>query len=516
MATDVINSANLTPQATLQVPTFQPTPVDPSIATSAIASVAGQASAFTEQQRQKEAELQANRDSQNSISAALLGKTADTQAFQEQAGVNTETAKLNTYAQQLADLNAQASSLQREAQAIPIANRLQYQSGGIAGTESQVQNVNYDQLQQNALKALSIAQQSDIAAAALTGSQLKLQAAKDKAQQMVDLKYKPLEDQLAIKKQQYELNKDILSQIDKKRTEALNLAIKKEERDLEEKKNNEKGISDLVTNASAQGAPADLRDRAAKAKTPMEAANILGVYAGDYLKNELLREQIKTERSKRLQVDTKTSLLTPQSTGVVTAPNGDTIGIPNETLAAIGNLKLNEGQANAVAFVSRMIQSAKAIDSQLGKVKPTGGFYETEGYDPTSVGSGFGRVFGSDQSRVYDTNAKDFIRAKLRKESGATITDEEMEADAQIYVPRGMGLDEKDLLLAQTKRDEAIKSMIAQSGPAAPYLQQYYEQSKSKAYEYDPYLDGTVLPSIQKASSSAGSSSAYANSLLGN
>lgn len=509
-----INSQNLAQGASVKIPTYQPTPVDPNIAQGAIASVAGQYEAVNKQLEQAQADQKAQAESQLSLQSALIGKTADTQAFQETAGVNAANDTVRQYATQLADLNAQASTLNREAQAIPI--QVQNESVGRGRTGAGIAPIESARLRDNALKALSIAQQADIASAALTGSQLKLQAAKDKAQQMVDLKYKPLEDQLALKKQQYDLNKDILSQIDKKRTEALNLAIKKEERDLEEKKNNEKGISDLVTNASAQGAPADLRARAAKAKTPMEAANILGVYAGDYLKNELLREQIKTERSKRLQVDTKTSLLTPQSTGVVTAPNGDTIGIPNETLAAIGNLKLNEGQANAVAFVSRMIQSAKAIDSQLGKVKPTGGFYETEGYDPTSVGSGFGRVFGSDQSRVYDTNAKDFIRAKLRKESGATITDEEMEADAQIYVPRGMGLDEKDLLLAQTKRDEAIKSMIAQSGPAAPYLQQYYEQSKSKAYEYDPYLDGTVLPSIQKASSSAGSSSAYANSLLGN
>ena len=340
---------------------------------------------------------------------------------------------------------------------------------------------------------------------------------------MVDLKYKPLEDQLALKKQQYDLNKDILSQIDKKRTEALNAAIKKEEQQLADQKANEKGVSDLVTNAAGQGAPADLRARAAKAKTPMEAANILGVYAGDYLKNELLKEQIKKTiadtaktRSEIVKIDNQASLLKAQPTGVVTAPNGDAIGIPNETLSAIGKLKLNEGQANAVAFTSRMIQSAQALDKQLGTVKPTGGFYETSGYDPTSVGSGFGRVFGSDKSRVYETNSSDFIRAKLRKESGATITPEEMEADSKIYAPSGMGLDEKDLLLAQTKRDEAIKSMIAQSGPAAPYLQQYYEQSKSKGYEYDPYLDGVVSPSLQKATTNSNSSSAYANSLLGN
>ena len=245
MATDIINSANLTPQATLQVPTYQPTPVDPSIATSAISSIAGQYEAVNKQLEQAQAEQKTQAESQLSLQNALLGKTQYAQEANDTAGVNTETAKLNSYAQTLADLNAQASSLQREASAIPIANRLQYQQGGVAGTESQVKNVNYDQLQQNALKALSIAQQADIASAALTGSQLKLQAAKDKAQQMVDLKYKPIEDQLAIKKQQYELNKDILSQIDKKRTEALNIAIKQEERQIAEKKELEKSISDI-------------------------------------------------------------------------------------------------------------------------------------------------------------------------------------------------------------------------------------------------------------------------------
>ena len=245
MATDIINSDNLTQQETLQVPTYQPAPVDPSIVQGATSSVAGQYEAINKQLEQAQAEQKALAESQLSLQNALLGKTADTQAFQDQAGVNTETAKLNTYAQTLADLNAQATSLQREAQAIPIANRLQYQQGGIAGTESQVRNVNYDQLQQNALKALSIAQQADIASAALTGSQIKLQAAKDKAQQMVDLKYKPIEDQLAIKKQQYELNKDILNQIDKKRTETLNLAIKKEEQQIAEQKETEKSISDI-------------------------------------------------------------------------------------------------------------------------------------------------------------------------------------------------------------------------------------------------------------------------------
>ena len=518
-AQQAISASSLTPKTPITIPQFNPSPVDSSIAPNISSQISGEYNLLNKQLEQAQAAQTGQAQNQLDLMAQLSGRTADTQLAQEQSGVNAENAKLNTYAQQLADLNAQASSLNRESQAIPIQNQLAYQN--TAGTQSGVQSVNRDQLSQNALKALSLGQQADIAAAAATGSQLRLQAAKDKAQQIVDLKYKPLEDQLALKKQAYEFNKDILMQLDKKRAESLGVAIKKEEQMQAENKANEKAIGDLVINASGQGAPADLVAKANKASSPREAAMILGQYAGDYLKNELLKEQIKKTiadtaktRSEIVKIDNQSSLLKAQPTGVVTAPNGDAIGIPNETLAAIGKLKLGEGQANAVAFVSRMIQSAKALDNQLGTINPTGGFYETSGYDPTSAGSSFGRLVGSDQSRTYNTNAQDFIRAKLRKESGAVISDSEFEADASIYVPSGAGLDEKDLLLAKTKRDEAIKSMIAQAGPAAPYLQQYYEQSKNKDYDYDPYLDDIAIPSLNKSSQSSNSSSAYANSLL--
>lgn len=515
---ETINSTLLAEKPVVTVPTITQTPVDQSIAQSAISGIAGQYESVNKQLEQAQAEQKAQAESQLSLQNTLLGKTQFSQEAQAQSGVNTETANLNKYAQQLADINAQASSLQREAQAIPIANRLDYQSKGITGTESQVKNVNYDQLQQNALKALSLGQQADIAAASLTGSQLRLQAAKDKAQQMVDLKYKPIEDQLAIKKQQYELNKDILSQIDKKRTEALTLSIQKEERDIAEKKANEKEINSMIVEATPNAPTsviANAKKLAESGASKLAVAQALGIYGGDYLKNELLKAQIAKTKSEMIKVDTQTSNLRALPTGVVTAPNGDAIGIPNETLAAIGKLKLGEGQANAVAFVSRMIQASKAIDKQLGTISPTGGFYETSGYDPTSAGSSIGRLVGSDQSRTYNTNAQDFIRAKLRKESGAAIGKDEFDADAAIYTPAGAGLDEKDLLLAQTKRDEAIKSMIAQAGPAAPYLQQYYEQSKTQGDAFmseNPQLNswyqntaGAVQTSTAQATTGASS-----------
>jgi len=232
----------------------------------------------------------ATAQNQLDIMGLLSGKTADLQAAQQQAGVSTETANLNKYAEELANLNAQASALNREAQAIPI--QIQQESAGRGRTEAGAAPLEAARLRENALKALSIGQQADIAAAAATGSQLRLNAAKEKAQQVVDLKYKPLEEQLALKKAQYELNKDILTSIDKKRTEALNIAIRKEERDLEERKANDKAISDMVINARTQGVEPSIADRASKAKTESEAAAILGRYAGDYLSVQIKKAQL--------------------------------------------------------------------------------------------------------------------------------------------------------------------------------------------------------------------------------
>lgn len=246
------------------------------------------------------------------LMGTLTGKTADTQEANRLAGVDTETANLNKYAEQLAGLNAQATSLNREAQAIPLQVQEQFKNTG--ATNRGVAPIETGKLRENAIRALSIAQQSDIAAAAATGSQLRLQAAKDKAQQIVDLKYKPLEDALAIKKQQYELNKDLLSSIDKKRTEALNMALKKEEQSIADKKELDKYKSELTITAQSAGAPASLIEAAGKAKTTLEAAQILGKYSPETLKYELLKEQIKTEKAQRANINSQISERNDSST----------------------------------------------------------------------------------------------------------------------------------------------------------------------------------------------------------
>lgn len=486
------------PTSALSTPQTPIVPVTPQYDVNGITTGANQSSAYitstlqnTQNEEQAKADLAKTNLANETSSMATLASQLNGQGtglrsstIDQANQITGATDKLNM----LNRINAESQGLLFRRDVIPMETAKAYE--GSSGVQSGMESVNRDVLQRNAIQLANNAKLAAIASADYN-------AAQNESNKLVNLKYDGVIAEINAKKANIENIRGNLTEAQKKVADAQTRLLDKQKQDELDKKAAETAVNNMLIEASPV-APPDVMARATKIKneggSAVQVAQALGKYGGDFLKNELLKEQIKTQVSnrttdelqrKKLQaeinsINTKTSNLTPQPTGKVTAPNGDAIGLPNETLSAIGRLKLNEGQANAVAFTSRMIQSNQALDKQLGTINPKGGFYETTGYDPTSAGSAIGRFTGSDQSRVYITNSSDFIRAKLRKESGATISPEEMSADAAIYTPSGAGLDEKDLLLAKTKRDEAIKSMIAQAGPAAPYLQQYYEQAKTQ------------------------------------
>lgn len=295
---NAISSANLNPTSPTVIPTA---PKDTTDYQGITQGIIGGLDTLTTQtndaQKTKENTQSGIIDTMNS----LLGKTADTQTANETSGLNDATKQLNM-------LNAQAKQLNREALAIPI--QTQQRNANTGATDAGVAPQTTGALRENALKALSIAQQADVATANYT-------AAKDKATQIIDLKYKPLEAQLEIKKQQYEFNKDSLSALDKKRTEALGVALKKEEQDLADKKAQEKTIQDMLLTAQTNQAPIDIlntaTDMAKSGKNVLDIAKTLGKYGGDYQKVELLKEQILTEKAQRNKINAETGLATGQS-----------------------------------------------------------------------------------------------------------------------------------------------------------------------------------------------------------
>lgn len=238
---------------------------------------------------------------QNSLAQSITGlmgqdanKAVDTAADNTAAGVDDATNDVNTYTSQLADLNAQATSLNREAQAIPIQTQQNNQNTG--ATDAGIAPQNAGALRENALKALSIGQQADVANAALTGSNIRLQAAQAKAQQMIDLKYQPIEAELAAKQSQYTMNKDALDALDKKASDELGVSLQKEATDTANAKETETANTNMILNAQVQGAsPAVVA--AAKAVSDaggstLEVGSKLGAYAGDVLGTQLKKAQI--------------------------------------------------------------------------------------------------------------------------------------------------------------------------------------------------------------------------------
>ncbi len=226
-AAPVIPAANL--QATNPVQTVTP-PVDTTNHAGIISGAADNVQTAFDTANKTLTDLQtANNDSSNpnSVSEQILSlmgqesnKAADTQAANDTAGVTALVKQLN-------DLNAQAKNLNLEAQAIPLQTQENNRNTG--ATDAGVAPQTAGALRINALKALSISQQANVAMG-------NYQAAKDNAQRIIDLKYLPIENKLAVLKQQYDFNKDALTVADAKRAEALNALISKQETDIADQK----------------------------------------------------------------------------------------------------------------------------------------------------------------------------------------------------------------------------------------------------------------------------------------
>ena len=413
LPSNVITADNLkNTQSPIVVPTtpdnFNPAPIINDV-TSQIASSYEQAN---KDYNASVAEQQSQANNITNLMAQLANKTADTQTANEAAGVNTAIAEQNNYVKQLAELNAQASSLNRQAQAIPI--QLQEQVAGQGVTDAGLAPMQAGELRKNALKALSIGQQADIASAALTGSQLKLQAAQDKAKQAVALVYDPIETQLAVKQKQYELNKDLLATIDKKRTEALGVALTQEKTKLDAERKTAEEVSQMIVNASSQGAPASLVTKAQNAKTLGEAAMILGQFAGDYYKTELLKQQISTEKAQRSKIYSDIAKTNAEASILKQQASVD--GQTSDLGTLIKQGKLGEGAKTQVANVNGVISAIK----ELATSNPTGNL---PGINPLNIG--FDAFRGANE--IKNRGFIDAINLKVQQwASGASLTTDQI------------------------------------------------------------------------------------------
>jgi hypothetical protein len=134
--------------------------------------------------------------------------------------------------------------------------------------------------------------------------------------------------------------------------------------------------------------------------------------------------------------------------------------------------ELKQNQFAAAGF-SKM---ARAADSSLERLM-------SKGFDPTSLGTqaqglagaipkvgGLFESFKSQEMKGYEQAKRQFVQAVLRKESGATITPDEMDMNEKKYFPQAGDGPE---VLAQKKqaREQAVAALEGEGSPALGQVQ---------------------------------------------
>jgi hypothetical protein len=122
----------------------------------------------------------------------------------------------------------------------------------------------------------------------------------------------------------------------------------------------------------------------------------------------------------------------------------------------------NNEQSNAAGFANRMVAAGKELAA-----------LEESGYDPTSVvdrsASAIGGVIGntliSGKGQRYNQAAQNWVRANLRKESGAAIGKDEMEKEIGNYFPVA-GDTPETIAQKAANRQIVEQNMIRTAGPA--------------------------------------------------
>jgi soluble lytic murein transglycosylase-like protein len=121
-----------------------------------------------------------------------------------------------------------------------------------------------------------------------------------------------------------------------------------------------------------------------------------------------------------------------------------------------GEKPMTEGAARAGGFANRMVEAEKRVEALPKDFNPAGFWNGVASRVPG------GNYALSKDFQLYRQAAEDWIRAKLRKESGAVIGADEMDAEFRQYFPQPG--DSKEVIAQKKKsRETAIQSIVGES-----------------------------------------------------
>lgn len=438
---------------------------------------------------------QTNADNSQAQALAQSQELAKNQAMLGLKGADTTQAYQSTGATDLAGqirkLNAQSQALAIDTQSKTLAE--QNKATGQNITSSAVQRNTTDVTRENFINQANIAMQVAIKTADYN-------TAKDLADQIVNAKYDKVLADIEAQKTNLQGIKDFLvTPAQKKAADARETLLKKQEQDIADKKANDSAVSKLLIDAS-QVAPADVLTRAkdiqAKGGTASEVAMALGKYGGDYLKNKLFEEQLKTEVAQRSKIYSDIAVNNAQQsklkaeTGVIINP-----------VTGASMKPLTDVQAKDLLYAQRGEQANSIIDNLQNKIVSMSSVdYTTQkALESNSLTSG--NV--SSEIKQLRQAERNFATAVLRKESGAAISPSEFATVEKQYFPRP-GDDTQTL--AQKKQNR--ETYISGTKSGVPGYDARVSTPESS------YLD-TVTKSLNVVSQKTDPVSIYTSKLIG-
>lgn len=334
--------------------------------------------------------------------------------------------------QLVSDLSGQLNQITAQSQ----ANQLQVTGQGRGIPEAIIGGQQAQIAKEAAINALPVAAQ-------LAAAQGNLQM----AEQNLNTLFKIKSDDA---KNKYEFQSNVLKTVydfaDKKDQQKLASIDKQLDREYAVKQKNLDDVKDITKQALVNQAPASIMSKIAASTDLNSAVKAAGKYGGDYLKHDLLVAQIATERSQKANYDANAS-----KTRTETAQ----IGLPGS------GKPLTDLQVQYAGYADRISQANTIIDAKASTFAKMNykDFLLAESTSPLA-----NSVMNADVRQASQA-MRNFITAKLRKESGASISPTEFsEARAQ-YFP-SLGDDPTTLANKKALRDSVLQNNILGSGGA--------------------------------------------------
>jgi hypothetical protein len=188
----------------------------------------------------------------------------------------------------------------------------------------------------------------------------------------------------------------------------------------------------------------------------------LGVAQGNL---SVARDRLAFDREFPVMAVTETAtgpvLVDPRGRG----PARPVMGADGKPLAGKPQVP-TEGQASAQGFVTRMIGAENIITGQGAAAQETPSIAETVVSGVPFVGNKAANFVRSPDRQMTRNAQEEWVRAKLRKESGAAIPTDEMDREIETYFPQIGETDQRVIEQKRALRKTATDALLLGAGPS--------------------------------------------------